>query len=671
MKLIELEGVDFKYKHTSPIFKSFSLTLNQGEFLVIKGPSGSGKSTLLYLLAGLLNIQSGSLSIKGKKLSSLSDLDKSFLRNREIGFIFQQFHLLSKATVLDNICLPIFYPIERKGGHTSESRERAISLARELGIGHRLNYLPNQLSGGQQQRVAIARALINNPDLILADEPTGNLDSQSTQQIMNILSELHKRGKTIVLITHDNQVARFASRVCSLKDGRIVEEETTAQPEKEEIPPFEVENGGATSVELGLVRGVLRILPLALSNAFRNKARSFLTMLGIAVGVAAVCSMITLGNFTERRILQGYDDLGVNTLMFRGFPNWRLRATDEVSVKFKFFNWERDLVPLKKIFPDIQLLSPMMTSRISVTFSGQTIESEARMIGISEDGLRVLNRRMISGREINWFHVEKRSSVCVIGFDIGQRLFPNLSPLNQVIHISRDDTSLACRVIGVLESKTSNKEWNKPNFQVFVPFPVFRATSRSEWMFHINQVAIKLYPQADIEKVGQAIRKFFELKYGKTGRFRIGSDSILIAQMKKFLNLFAILLVSIALVCLTVGGIGITNMMLVSVSERLKEIGIRKVSGATHSSIRYQFLLESLFLCAIAGFVGILMGIAAYQMAIYGASRLIQKLEFEWVFEPFALLISLVSILAVGILSGLLPAIKAEKLQVIDALRSE
>lgn len=671
MNLIEVHRLCFSYRRGGidvPIFKDFDLKITKGDFVAIKGPSGSGKSTLLYLLAGLLQQDSGDVFIRGRKLSELSDLELSSLRNKSIGFVFQQFHLLSKANALENILMPTLYPIEAaktKGGALSKAK----SLADDLGIGDRLEHFTNQLSGGQQQRVAIARALINDPDIILADEPTGNLDSQSTDQIIGVLKKLHRQGKTIVLITHEAEVARAATTIYEFRDGKVTEQKNQ---DKVETKPVEFEPVPEATMEEGVFNQYLKMVPLVLANAFRNKTRSFLTMVGITVGVAAVCAMVTLGSFTKEKILDTYAELGVNTIIFRGYPNWRLKATDTFPVKFNFFDWEKELIPLKKILPDIELISPNLDSwNASVSFGGKTVDQEPRLVGVSEDGLNILNRNIIAGRGISQFHVDGRAFVCVVGYEIGERLFPNLSPLNQIIHVSQNNSTFACKVIGVLEPKTSNKEWNKPNLQVFVPFTTFQSVGDNWWNSQITQVTMKLHPSASVEKVGPAIRNFFEMKYGKSGQFRVDSDSLLIAQMEKFLNLFSVMLVSIALVSLIVGGMGIANMMLVSVSERLKEIGLRKSVGATHSSIRNQFLMESLILCMIAGIVGVFLGVAAYQGAIYGAAHLIDKLEYQWVIDPSAMILSLVSIISVGLLSGLVPALKAEKLQVIDALRSE
>ena len=671
MSLIKIKNLHFSYKTSEinvPIFKDFNLEIEKGDFVAIKGPSGSGKSTLLYLIAGLLNFDSGDILFNEKDVSKMTDLELSFLRNKDLSFIFQQFYLLPKTTVLENILLPRMYPVEEEK-ESSNGQSKAESIANRLGIGERLDHKPSQLSGGQQQRVAIARALINDPDILLADEPTGNLDSKSTDQIVEILKELHAEGKTIILITHEDEVAQAASKIYHLRDGRL-EEEVHSSTRFSEIAASNMADM-KKEIDTSAVN-YLKLSPLVFQNAFRNKSRSFLTMLGVTVGVAAVCSMITLGNFTKDRILDSYADLGVNTIMFRGYPNWQLKASDEYSLKFRFFDWEKELVPLKKIFRDISLISPSMSSwDTSVSFAGKTIEKEPRLVGISEDGLTVQGRKLFAGKGISAFHVERKHSVCVIGHDIAKRLFSTAPAIGQIMHISQRSSTFACKVIGVLEPKTSNKEWAKPNLQVFVPFTVFQAVNEHWWTSQIKETTIQLRMGADVEKVGEGIRSFFEKKYGASGQFRVDSDSILVAQMQKFLNLFSILLAAIAMITLSVGGIGIANMMLATVSERFVEIGIRKSVGATHASIRYQFLLESVLLCSLAGLIGILVGVATYQGAIYGASKLVDKLEYEWVVDWFAIALSLCSIIVVGVVSGIVPAIKAEKLQVVDALRSE
>lgn len=664
--MIEIKNLSFSYRTLEievPIFKNFNLSVSKGEFIAIKGPSGSGKSTLLYLMAGLLKFQSGHVEIGGCKISEMSDLQLAVLRNSYFGFIFQQFYLMPKLTVLENVLLPTIYPVE--SNKLIDRKDSAVKLLEELGLGDRILHRPNQLSGGQQQRVAISRALINDAEIILADEPTGNLDSKSTKQIVKALKDLHLKGKTIILITHEDEVAAAASTIYYLKDGKL--EGNTSHnnfPLSEikfnlEIPKFSIFS-------------YAKLFAIGIKNAFRNKVRSILTMLGIMVGVAAVCSLITLGTFTKKTILSSYSELGVNTLIFRGYPNWDLQAKDNVKVMYRFFDWDKEIIPLKKIFPEILFLSPSMSTwRTSASYGGKIISEDPTLVGVSQEGLKILGRNFLIGKGIHFAHVEQKNAVCVIGFEIAKRLFSNVSPIGKILHVTLDSSSFACQIIGVLESVTSNKDWSKPDFQIFVPFTFFQAVSEHWWTTQLKEISIQLKEGSDVEVVGKGIKNFFEIKYGKSGKFMVDSDSVLVAQMKKFLSLFTILLGAIAAVTLFVGGIGITNMMLVSVSERYREIGIRKSVGATRLSLRYQFLFESLILCLIAGLIGILVGVIAYQSAIYAGSIVIQKFNYEWVLDPIAIFFSLISILTVGIVSGLAPALKAEKLEVIDALRSD
>jgi macrolide transport system ATP-binding/permease protein len=676
MSLIDIRNLNFEYgkdKLKVPIFKSCHLQVNKGDFVAIKGPSGTGKSTLLYLLSGLLRAPKDSIFIDGVDVSSMKDFELAQFRNSKIGLVFQQFYLLPKINVLENILLPSQYPVELKKLNSEgpkKMNDKALELATFLGLEKRLQYMPNQLSGGQQQRVAIARGLINDADIILADEPTGNLDVESTKQIVKTFQDLHERGKTIILITHEEDVARCASRVISLENGQFVEDQKviSKSEEKDKKKIYTMEDGKKES-EISLI---FKLLPMALTNAFRNKTRSFLTMIGIIIGVAAVCSMITLGEFTKVKILNSYARLGVSTLRFRGYPNWKLKATDVYPNKYRFFKWEGELVKLKKIFPQIELISPGVGSwESTVSYGGLSIHEAGGVEGGSEDALSIINRKIIHGRGINKFHVQNKNGVCVIGSEIAKRLFRNSSPLKKVLNVKVRETTFPCKVIGVLEETTSNKKWDKPNLKIFVPFTFYQANSSDFWSSQIKHFAAKIKSGHDPAKVGNAIKAFFEKKYGVSGNFFMGSDSVLISQMKKFLTLFSILLSCIALVTLLVGGMGITNMMLVSVSERLKEIGIRKSIGATHRSIKTQFLLESFILSFVAGVIGMIMGILGYSGAIYVAAKLIKELSFEWIFDPFAILLSFMSIIIVGILSGLIPAIKASKLQVIDALRNE
>ena len=660
---------------TTEVLKGVDLEIKRGDFMAIQGPSGSGKSTLFYILGFLLKPQSGRVSFDGTDLARLSDDQLAFIRNRRIGFIFQQFHLLPRATVRDNILLPTFYPIEAGSRASQEAIAKAERLAEKFGLGEHLDHLPNQLSGGQQQRVAIARALMQDVDLILADEPTGNLDSVNAKQILDLLEELNREGKTIVIITHDSEVAKRCRRVYYMKDGvfaRIDENrQADVEPATSEAKrPLELKAPQGLAAHARLAAA---ILPLAFENLWRNKVKSFLTMLGVVIGVASVLSMVTLGQFTKRKVIASYETLGANTLSIYGYSNYNRRATDAVGATFTSFDENRDLKPIKRIFPQVRRLSPVMyDGGLSAIAGGKVLSNEIRALGVDPDFFLISNRRLLKGRALTPTHVENRSPVCVIGFQIAEQLFKRVDPIGQIVTFSDNrQSSFPCRVIGVLASQTSNKSWMKPDFEVLVPTSYFRTVASNPFYQGIYNIVLQIESGEDVVASGKKIKNYFESKYGKSGEFNVDSDSELIAQMKRFLSLFAVLLGAIALISLAVGGIGINNMMLVAVSERLREFGIRKALGSTNRTIRLQVLSESVILCAAAGVIGVVLGFLAYQALIYGATIVVPNMAFEWVFEPVAILLSLVSIIAVGVVSGLAPALKAERLQIIEALRSE
>jgi macrolide transport system ATP-binding/permease protein len=687
MSMVELRNVCYSYKldgQDLAILKNFNLTVEEGDFIAIQGPSGSGKSTLLYIIGGLLKLQSGQLILDDEDVTQYSNSRLAAFRNKKVGFVFQQFHLLAKTPVLQNILLPTQYPVET-GELKKKKEERAIALASLFGLSDRLDHVPNQLSGGQQQRVAIARALINDPNLILADEPTGNLDSKSTEQILNVLKDLNAQGKTIIMITHDPEVAKQCSKIYHFKDGAITNSEEYDSEKhhstRENASAVQTRDSNSSSflnksLETFFTywRMGIALLPLAIENLKRNGGRSALTMLGVVMGIASVLAMVTLGQFTKQKILDSYTEMGAKTVKFYGYQNWSLKATDKVPVMFSSFNWERDLIPLKRVFPQVQAMSPFVSMwGGNVSFGGKTVDNDVRTVGVNEMGIPLLGRELLVGRNFSEFHISKKIGVCIIGYDIAEKLFLHTQPIGQVLHLSdRNNTSAGCRIVGVLKTASTNKEWGKPNMQVFLPYTFFQVIfARDKWSTRIDDVLLQIDKTEHIEQTSKEIRAYFELKYGKSGSFRVDSDSMLLAQMRKFLNLFTMMLAAIALISLTIGGIGITNMMLVSVSERFREIGLRKTLGATDLNIRVQFLVEAIVICAIAGAIGIFLGFATYQTIIFTASKFVTKLSFEWIIDWGALFLSLISIAVVGVVSGFFPALKAERLQVIEALRAD
>ncbi len=667
---LAIEGVKVSYgqgRSQTQVLKGIDLKIHRGEYVAIAGPSGSGKSTLFYVLGCLLDPSDGRIEFDGRPVDVGDDYAKSKLRSRSIGFVFQHFHLLPKASVLDNILLAATYP-EGLQTDKDEVRNRALYLARRLGIADFLSRLPNELSGGQQQRVAIARALLNGADLLLADEPTGSLDSKSAADTLALFDELHAEGKTIVIITHDQSVAKHCERVVRMSDG-LVESDTQNKPFIKSVTQSELTPLRQHQSWLG---GFLSALSLAAGNLRRNRAKSFLTMIGIVIGIAAVLTMMSLGQFAKGRFHETFESMGANRAKFSGKPNWETRATAKYGIPFQSFSWEKEFLPLRHLFPEIHLLSPVMQSwEVTANYGGRTAHEGVRLLGVNNEYLTLTNAELSEGNNFTPYHIEQRSPVCLLGAEVASQLFgQKAAPGSQISLTINSNATLACRVIGVLKKQTSSDEWSKPALQILVPFSLFQ-TFGDNWEKRIRNVALSTEDSNQLEDLSSKLIAFFTMKYGNTAKFNVDSNDKLVAQSKRLLEIFALLLSAIAFLALFIGGIGIHNMMLVTVSERLKEIGLRKALGATNGSIQRQILLETLLICLVAGLAGLVMGLAMANGAIYGASQFVPNVTFKWTFEPMAIGISSLSILVVGVLSGITPAKRAERLQVIDALRME
>ena len=493
---------------------------------------------------------------------------------------------------------------------------------------------------------------------------------------MELLKGLQREGRTIILITHDKEIAGACDRTLEMRDGRLLGKVPQAPRAIERVPgPGPVVGDDTRTPSSGLKTYLTlakSVFPLCLQNLRRNRVRSALTMVGVTIGIAAVFAMTTFGQFTKRQILKGFEELGVNTVIIRGHNNHQLKATDKVDVFFRSFRVQEDLLPLPGIFPQIRLMSPLMNAwGNSLLLGGYTLEKESMVWGIAAEYHGMVTRAVVEGRPFTPYDIENKNSVCIIGSEVPERLMIKDSPIGKILFVSDDSgAAFPCNIVGVFSPETSAKEWRKPNLEVYLPYTFFE-TVQPRWHTEIDMFAVQVDSRADPELVGKGIRSFFEQRYGKSGRFFVDSNSLMVSQVKKFLGLFSLLLSAIALITLGVGAMGINNMMLVSVAERLKEIGLRKALGATNRSIRFQFLMESTLLSVVAGLLGVAVGFSAYEGIIYAASLFVTKIHFEWLLDARALLFSSISILAVGIFSGLVPAVKAEKLSVIEALRSE
>lgn len=663
MPLIEVKNLTFKYKNAiQPIINKLSLSIGPGEFVSIQGPSGSGKSTLLYLLAGFLHPNSGEVKFADLNLAKINDLKTAALRNEKMGFIFQHFHLLPRKSVLENILLPTNYPVETEQG--SDSRDRAIELCEKLGLSDKIHDSPNKLSGGQQQRVAIARALLKKPRVLFADEPTGNLDSKTGQEIFKILEELTGEGISVVIITHDQALAARTKRRIQMRDGEIVSDDgqkkdTSVTAESQKSPR-----------QVDFFLQLSRVLKVSWGELQRNRSRSFLTLLGIMFGVAAVSSMVTLGDYTKKNILKSYQDMGVNTFGLNGYPNYIVSASGKNSV-FTGFQPTTDMKTTLKVFPQIAKWTPLLGGiPVMPIFGGKYLES-APAWGVNENALPIMQKELALGRNFHPLQIEQNRAVCIIGSDIKRQLFRHMSPINEWLLVRNNDRSYSCQIIGVLKPLQSSGGNEMENKSIYIPYGFYGIQASYWWEMELHQLLFEARPGTNIEKLSRAVANFFRMKYGETGEFYESTNAVMLSQMRKFLTLFTILLLFVSGLSLIVGCIGVSNMMTVSVSDRVSELGLRKAVGATNQSLRLQILCESSILCFVAGVIGILVGFVFQQTAIYGACKLFPKLPYTWEFNGVAALLAVGATFLSGYISGIGAAKKVEQLSVAEVLRSE
>lgn len=694
--MIQVSNLRLSYRHSAlldtrvEVLKGVTFSVKRGEKVAICGPSGSGKSTLLYILGGLLRPDSGSVEVGGERVWEVDEYARAHFRSQHVGFVFQSFHLIPGWTVLQNVVLGAEYTVNKTGPQTTNIRAREI--LKKLGLAELEDRLPNQLSGGQAQRVAIARALLLEPDVILADEPTGALDHNTASEILSVFDQIRAEGKTVLIITHDENIARTCDRVIRIQEGKISDIHSSRDSElslSRERSTAEIHNSSGARSGFPQNRNMLAfgrfLSSYSPKRSFeflkRNPSRSVLTMIGVAVGVAAVVSMISVGRFAKDRILDSYGSLGVRNFKLWGYPNWRLSLSKPLEVFFRELKVD-DLEALKKIFPEIEAYSPMARYwDPEISFLGKTISQDLNMIGVNEHGVRLNQYKIDVGRGLTALDIEDRNSVCVMGSGLAQQLgigrdLVRDSDLRPLIFIKNREMRFACRLVGLLRPKKSSGEgrWDKPGFELFLPHTFLRAVrgeSPNSNEGDLNQVLFEVREGVIPDSLAKRVKSHFDRKYGAAGDFRAEANAKVINQMRRFLDIFNVLLIGIAFVTLAVGSSGVTNMILVSLSERLRELGIRRAVGANPRHLRELVLGESLTVCGAAGLIGITVAILILHVSLYLVSLVFPKIAFEWVFDPLAMMVSLVAIVGVGFLSGLYPALRVEQLDVVSALRSD
>jgi len=641
--LLHLRNVRREYPSGDGVFaalKDINLDIHSGEMVAIVGASGSGKSTLMNILGCLDRPTSGSYSVSGRETGQLQPDELAALRREHFGFIFQRYHLLGDLTALGNVEVPAIYA----GRSRNERDERARALLGRLGLAERTGHRPGQLSGGQQQRVSIARALMNGGEVILADEPTGALDSASGVEVMRILSELHEEGHTVILVTHDMAVAEHADRIIEIRDGEIVGDRTTRETH---AAAHLVQQGNGASGWQQLMDRFREAFRMALLAMRAHKLRTFLTMLGIIIGIASVVSVVALGNGSQQRILENISSLGTNTLdVYPGKSFGDMRSSRiETLVPA-----DADALASQ---PYVDSVTPSVSSNVTALFGN--IAATAQVSGVGDGYFRVKGMDLITGSLFDAASVSSRAQVAVIDEDTRDTLFVNgEDPIGQVVMLG----NVPVRVIGVVET-TQSGPMSNDSLTFYLPYTT--VMTRMLGQSYLSSITVRIDDGSDMSAAQAAVTKLMETRHGTTDFFIRNTDEIR-ETITSTTQTMTLLIAAIAVISLIVGGIGVMNIMLVSVTERTSEIGVRMAVGARQSDILQQFLIEAVLVCLIGGVIGVALALSIGVLFSWSGS------SFGMVFSTTSIVVAFACSTLIGVAFGFLPARSAARLDPVDAL---
>ncbi len=644
--LLELVNVTRIYPTGDSEFRALdrvSLTIESGEMVAIVGPSGSGKSTLMNILGCLDHPSAGEYRIAGRETSDLPSEELAELRRYHFGFIFQRYHLMSHLSAVQNSEIPAIYA----GVNKNRRRASAQDLLMRLGLGDRTEHRPGQLSGGQQQRVSVARALINGGEVILADEPTGALDSQSGKEMMALLKELHEHGHTIILVTHDAGIAAHAERIIEMSDGQIISDKSHGTMPRR--------TSHSSRCETLVAGGHIQQLWDRTCEAFRmawfamscHRLRTLLTMLGIIIGITAVVCVVALGQGAQQKIIADINSMGTNVITVspgKGWGDWRSSAIHTLV--------PADLDALKRQ-SYVDSVTPSLSSSQLLRY--RSITASASVTGVSADYFRVRGMTLAQGTRFSDSEVRQLAQVVVIDDNTAAKLFSDSeSPLGKVILLG----SIPCRVVGITEKKES-PFGNNQNLNVWIPYT--SAMGRLIGQNYFDAITVRVADGFDNELAETRITQLLMRRHGSQDFYTSSSDTIL-KTVNKTTSTMTLLVAAIAVISLVVGGIGVMNIMLVSVTERTHEIGIRMAVGARQSDIMQQFLIEAVLVCLLGGSVGVLLSYAIGLVFPLFVSSI------QMHFSLWAILSAVLCSTLIGIVFGFLPARNAARLDPVVAL---
>jgi len=640
--LIELQDITRTYHNGEvavPVLRGINLVIQRGEFVAIMGASGSGKSTLMNILGCLDRSSTGKYWFDGHDVSKLSSDGLARLRRESFGFVFQSYNLLPGISASANVEMPASYASLRAG----ERQARAAGLLQRLGLGDRMDHRPGQLSGGQQQRVSIARALMNGGEIILADEPTGALDSHSGREVMKLLKELSAEGYTIILITHDSKVAEHAHRQIEIVDGQIVSDP-----------------GSATAIDTtplkhqplkhkpSIVRELYQGARTAITSMTANLFRTALTLLGIVIGVASVITMLAIGDGAREAVVDRISAMGSNLLLVRpGAPGQRRGGWNIATLV------PEDVDAINTL-PNITAAIPELTG--SQTFRYGNADHQAEVNATSWQFPVVRQWPLEQGSFFDDVDEGGYAPVAVLGKTSAQSLFGEEDPVGHYILMN----SVLFQVIGVMSERGASPMGQDQDDVVLVPYTT--GSMRIFGQRHLRNVTIAVDDTSLMDEAQAQVHELLMQRHG-TEDFQIHNMASLIDTVSETQDTLTWLLGSVAAISLLVGGIGVMNIMLVSVTERTREIGIRMATGARARHILQQFLLEALAVSALGGLIGVGLGL--------GAAAMVAHFGTPVTYSLMPVLLAFSCAFGTGLLFGFLPARKAARLDPVAALATE
>ena len=648
--LMQVKGLIKEFKageQTIRVLHDINLTIEQGEMVAIIGQSGSGKSTLMNILGCLDQASAGEYRIFGKAVARLEADELAKLRREHFGFIFQRYHLLGDISARDNVSVPAVY-----AGMEGQARnERAEKLLSDLGLADKVNNRPNQLSGGQQQRVSIARALMNGGDIILADEPTGALDSKSGDDVMQILHDLNAQGHTIIMVTHDPHLADQAERVIELKDGHVIADYKNDHYKTTHVKPEPILDKHRKNAFSSFIDRLFEAFKMSLLAMRAHKMRTLLTMLGIIIGIASVVSVVGHGKGSQAQILSSISSLGTNTITVSdGYPYGDPRR------QYNDDNLTPQDAQAVADQPYILSVSPQLDTNTNVRY--RNVQEAASVSGVGKDYLDVSGETLIQGQGFDEESILRRTQDIIIDDNAKKTFFPdNDNPIGEVLLIG----SVPGRVIGVLAPNDSGfSRGGAGSPTLYMPYTTMM--SRLIGSAYIESFVALVDDNISSAAAESAISELMISRHG-TDDFRIRNSDSIRQTIESTTTALTLLISSIAIISLVVGGIGVMNIMLVSVTERTNEIGVRMAVGARQNDIMQQFLIEAVLVCILGGLLGIGLAFAIGE----GINR-VGGDSFKVIYSPTSIIAAFICSTLIGIIFGFLPARNAAKLDPVEAL---